>query len=122
MSYIRLCVPMRKRKSDKIFDKTSLTYAWNDTNGYIYISNGWARTLSALKKQSGLKGKRELLKIEKAFEKLPHLLQAPQVLLTPAEMRYMCREFLRQDKQQKRLSVKRRTGSSRATKRQLSRK
>ena len=93
MSYIRLSTTVRRKKSDKLFQKVSCTYAWTDLDGYVYITNGWPRTFEALLKSKRFKSKKEA---KAYFDKQPHLLQSPQVLLTPAEMRYMCRQYLRQ--------------------------
>lgn len=93
MSYIRLSTPVRKRKSDKCFSAISSAYAWTDSDGYVYITNGWSRTFEALLKSKEFDTKKEA---KAFFDKQPHLIQAPQVLLTPAEMRYMCKEYLRQ--------------------------
>jgi hypothetical protein len=39
MSYIRSSTPMRRRKGDVHFEKTSGVYAWQDVNGWIYVTN-----------------------------------------------------------------------------------
>ncbi len=87
MSYIRCSTPMRKHSKDKRFERTSNTYAWSDADGYIWITNGWKRTLSFLK----LRG--QALEAAKKLYK-EHGWAMGAVILTPAEMRYMCRQFV----------------------------
>ncbi len=101
MSYIRCITPMRKRKGDGWFDKTSQVYAYGDLNGLIFICNGWKRVLDQYIKNYGEK------KGTKMYNALPSLEKTPMIAVTHAEMRYLCRSYL------SRLGeLKKRTGGS----------
>jgi hypothetical protein len=87
MSYIRCSTEMKKRKGDRRFEKISNTYSWRDTDGYIWITNGWKRTLKFMQMRG-----QKLEDARKLQEK--HGWAMGAVILTPAEMRYMCRQFV----------------------------
>lgn len=91
MSYIRASTPVRKRKGDGAFEKISNAYAYGDGR-YVVISTGWKRTLDLLVKTHGKK------KGKKLFDQLTNNEKVPQVHLTDAEMRTMCRNYLRKRK------------------------